>query len=114
MINEMNDKYLRAIPILQEGKRHKMTVHGNSMMPLIESGSTLTFFKTDDYQTGDVVMTKVNGNWLVHKITKIGSDGRFMISNNKGRDNGWTNKVYGRVIESNGKSFGRKVKNAAK
>ena len=36
------------------------------------------------------------------------------IRNNKGRDNGWTNKVYGRVIESDGKSFGRKVKNAAK
>ena len=80
------------------------------MKPLIESCSNLTFRATDDYTTGDVVMTKVKGRWMVHKITKIGADGRYMISNNHGHDNGWTRQVVGRVIKVNGEPFGRKTK----
>lgn len=109
------NKYEMALKTLNEGKKHKMKVFGSSMKPLIESGSVLTFQKTDDYQIDDVVMTKVRGNWMVHKITKIGADGRYMISNNKGHDNGWTKQIFGRVIEANNKPFGRKLKeNAAK
>jgi hypothetical protein len=108
------NKYEVAIEALNRGEKHKMTVHGPSMKPLIESGSNLTFQKTDDYQVDDVVMTKVKGNWMVHKITKVGADGRYMISNNKGRDNGWTRKIYGRVVAKDNKPFGRKVKNGSK
>lgn len=80
------------------------------MQPLIENIADLTFRATNDYKIGDVVMTKVKGKWMVHKITKIDSNGRYMISNNKGHDNGWTTKVYARVIKKNGKPFGREVK----
>jgi phage repressor protein C with HTH and peptisase S24 domain len=102
-------KYLEALEVLNEGKQHTMSVFGTSMLPLIESGSNLTFLKTDDYVVGDGVIVKVNGNWMTHKITKVGSDGRYMISNNKGHDNGWTKTVYGRAIAMNGKPFGRKL-----
>lgn len=80
------------------------------MKPLIESGSNLTFRATDDYTINDVVMTKVKGRWMTHKITKIAADGRYMISNNHGHDNGWTRQIFARVIEVDGKTFGRKTK----
>ena len=75
---------------------------------MIYSESKLTFAQTNDYQVGDVVLCKVGKRWIdAHKITRIAADGRFMISNNKGHDNGWTRRVYGRVIAVNGEPFGR-------
>jgi phage repressor protein C with HTH and peptisase S24 domain len=103
-------KYELGVEILNEGKDWTMTAHGNSMMPRIKSGSDLTFRKTNDYRVGDVVLSKVNSKWIgAHKITKIDSEGRYMISNNKGHNNGWTKNVFGRVIAVNGKPFGRRV-----
>ena len=102
------NKYDRAIQTLAKGEDHTMKVFGHSMMPLIRSGSSLTFRKTDDYQVGDVVLSKVNGRFIdAHQITRIDAEGRFLISNNKGHDNGWTRKIYGRVIAINKEPFGR-------
>ena len=104
----MKDKYERATRLLAEGKDATMKVFGRSMMPIIESGSKLTFRKDSTYEIGDVVLTKVKGRWIdAHKITKIDSQGRCMIANNRGRENGWASQIYGRVIAINGKSFGR-------
>ena len=103
------NKYERALEALNAGRDHTMKVFGNSMMPLIKSGSATTYRRTDDYQVGDVVFVKVKGKHLTHKITKIDSEGRYLISNNKGWDNGWTRKVFGRVIAVNGEVFGRSV-----
>lgn len=108
------NKYEIAVEALNKGEKHTFKAFGPSMKPLIESGSNLTFLKTDDYQVGDVVLSKVKGNWIgAHKITKIGADGRFMIANNKGHENGWTKNVYGRVIAVNGRPFGRKVEDGS-
>ena len=104
------NKYERAIKTLNEGDEHTMKVFGQSMKPIIESGSSLTFRKTDDYQVGDVVLSRVRGRLIdAHKITKVDAEGRFMIANNRGRENGWTKNVFGRVIAVNGSPFGRKV-----
>ena len=106
-----NERYLRAKEALSTFGTHTMKVFGQSMKPLIENGSVLTFSKTDDYQIGDVVFCKVGGRFIdAHKITKVAADGRFMISNNHGWDNGWTRTIYGRVTEVNGSPFGRRVK----
>lgn len=86
-----------------------MRVFGNSMLPLIKTKSVVVYRPTNDYQVGDVVFVKVGGNYLTHKITKIDSKGRYMIANNKGRENGWASKIYGRVIQVNGEPFGRPV-----
>jgi len=104
------NKYERAVAYLEEGLEFSMKVFGSSMLPIIKSGSKLTFRKTNDYRVGDVVLSKVKGRWIdAHQITKIDADGRFLISNNKGWDNGWTKKVFGRVIAVNGEPFGREV-----
>lgn len=101
-------RYERVFEALAAGERPTMSVSGQSMMPIIKSGSKLTFAKTDDYQIGDVVMARVRGRVIdAHKITKIADDGRCMISNNRGHDNGWASQIFGRVVEVNGEAFGR-------
>lgn len=108
-MDPMNQRYERAIAALDRGEDAKMRVVGNSMLPLIKSKSVVTFRRTEDYQVGDVVFVKVKGNYLTHKITKIDEKGRYMIANNKGRENGWASNILGRVIEVNGQTFGRPV-----
>lgn len=103
------NKYEAAINALTRNGYHTMKVFGNSMRPLIESGSTLTFKADNKFEIGDVVLCKVKGRWIdAHKITKVSAEGRYMIANNHGYENGWTNKVYARVVTVNGKPFGRR------
>ena len=103
-------RYLKLRGALEDGESPTLRVGGSSMEPVIKNGSTLTWKKTDDYQIGDIVFCKVGKNWIdAHRITKIASDGRYMISNNKGWDNGWTRKIFGRVIAVNGIPFGRAI-----
>jgi len=104
----MQDRYERVLRLLERGENATMKVFGRSMIPLIASGSKLTFRKTDDYEVGDVVLSRVRGRFIdAHKIIKIDAQGRCMIANNKGRENGWASQIYGRVIAVNGEPFGR-------
>ena len=56
------------------------------------------------YEVGDIVFCKVKGRYIdAHLITKKRVDGdglKYLISNNHGRDNGWTSAVFGKVIYS--------------
>lgn len=104
------NKYERTMKTLEGGQNAAMKVFGNSMRPIIWTGSKLLFRKTDDYQVGDVVFCKVKGRLIdAHKIIKIDSRGRFMIANNLGHENGWTSRIFGRVIAVNGEPFGRSI-----
>ena len=81
----------------------KMKVHGNSMTPIIESGSLLTFVKSDKYEVGDIVFCKVKGRFIdAHKITKQSPEKGYMIANNHGWENGWTKQIFGKVTEIKG------------
>ena len=75
--------------------------HGNSMTPMIRSGQRIVLSPVDlsEVRVGDAVLAKVKGRFFVHKVTAIGDDGRFQISNNHGHVNGWTRQVFGRVTE---------------
>jgi hypothetical protein len=99
-VEDMN-KYEAAIEALEKTGTATLKMFGNSMVPLITSGSELTFEKVpdDQYAVGDVVFCKVKGSYLAHKIVRIDSKGRFMIANNRGRENGWTSAVYGRLVK---------------
>ncbi len=103
-------KYQRVLDAVADGKDAKMKAHGRSMIPLIENGSVLTYRATNDYQIGDVVFCKVKGSYIAaHRITKINSDGKHMIANYRGRENGWASEIFARVIEVDGEAFGRDV-----
>jgi SOS-response transcriptional repressor LexA len=93
------NKYIRLQEELKEiGNTGKMKCFGNSMLPIIKSGSLLTFEKCEKYEIGDIVFTKVKGRMIdAHLITKIDC-GRYMIANNHGFENGWTSTIYGKVI----------------
>lgn len=80
-----------------------MKCFGSSMLPILKSGSTLTFRREDKYRVGDIVFCKVKGRYIdAHLITKIDDNKGYLIANNHGWENGWTSIIYGRVIEING------------
>ncbi len=96
-------KYDRLKGELKEQGKGSMKAFGNSMLPIIESGSLLTFEVKDEYEVGDIVFCKVKGRHIeAHKITKKDNNKGYMIANNKGHENGWTKTIFGYVTEING------------
>jgi len=94
------NKYEHCKTELAKGNEVSMKVFGQSMMPIIKSGSLLTFKAFDEYEIGDVVFCKVSGRLIdAHKITKKDANKGYMIANNKGWENGWTKIIYGKVIK---------------
>lgn len=90
-----------AVEPLQEGKSVLVKGVGNSMTPRLVSGQIVRVdpITLDTVLSkGDVVLAKVKGSFYLHKITAI-KGGQYQISNNHGHVNGWTNKVFGKVIE---------------
>lgn len=97
----MNSKYANLKTALEQTGTGTMTVFGQSMMPIIKSGSTLTYERRDAYAIGDIVFAKVNGRYIdAHLITKVRADGKFMIANNHGFENGWASEVFGKVVKA--------------
>lgn len=84
---------------LQAGETVKTRLSGNSMTPIIKSKQLVTIepCKLEDLKQGDVTYCKVRGNYYLHLVRKVGDDGRVLIGNNHGHDNGWTRSVYGKL-----------------
>lgn len=76
--------------------------YGNSMEPLLSSGEThvLTPVKWEDCDKGDIVFCKVGGRYYTHLVRAKSSATGLLITNNKGRVNGWTKQVFGKVTEN--------------
>ena len=65
------NKREELIQQLDEKGIGKMKCFGSSMMPIIQSGSLLTFKKCETYDVDDIVFCKVKGRYIdAHKITK--------------------------------------------
>ena len=95
-----NPKYTKAMEELEQNGTTVMKVFGNSMTPIIRSGSTLTFEKRDKYEIGDIVFCKCCGRIIdAHLITSMNDKRGYLISNNHGYDNGWTHKIFGKVVK---------------
>lgn len=86
---------------LQQGETFVTKEKGNSMVPLISSGQEHQLEPTtwDQCVVGDIVYCKVKGNFYTHLVKAKNEKQGLLIGNNKGRINGWTKKVYGKVIE---------------
>jgi hypothetical protein len=96
-----NNKYERLLRELREKGVGSMKCFGSSMTPILTSGTINLYRRQDDYRIGDIVFCKVRGRWIdAHLITAKAPDGRYLISNNHGHDNGWTRAVFGRVIKA--------------
>jgi SOS-response transcriptional repressor LexA len=93
------NKFERLKQDLEVSGRGKMKAYGSSMLPILKSGSLLTFEKAEEYEIGDIVFCKVKGRYIdAHKVIKKDSNKGFLIANNHGWENGWTRIIYGRVI----------------
>ena len=93
------NKYERLKNELESAGKGKMKAFGNSMLPILKSGSMLTFEKANEYEIGDIVFCKVKGRYIdAHKIVKKDNDKGFLIANNHGFENGWTKVIYGKVV----------------
>jgi signal peptidase I len=90
---------LKHIADLKAGMSVVAKPAGRSMEPLIYSKDEVFILpaKETTIVVGDIVLCRVGGNDLLHKITAIQGD-RYQISNNKGYVNGWTKAVYGYVL----------------
>lgn len=87
---------------LQFGETFITSERGNSMEPLIKSGQwhkLAPVIKFEDCAVGDVVYCKVKGKFYTHLVKAKNDERGLLIGNNKGRINGWTKQVYGKVIE---------------
>lgn len=87
---------------LLSGETVKFRPRGNSMSGKVNSGQMVTVCPiTEDLPVkGDIVLCKINGAQYLHLVTAV-SAGRYQISNNFGRVNGWTARanVYGKCIK---------------
>ncbi|BAV06200.1 hypothetical protein SAMN05421788_106267 [Filimonas lacunae] len=94
------NKFERLKNDLENTGTGKMKAFGSSMLPILKSGSNLTFIKAATYQVGDIVFCKVKGRYIdAHKIVKLDAHKGYLIANNHGFENGWTRIVYGKVIQ---------------
>ena len=94
------NKYERVIDELITQGYGSMKCFGNSMTPILKSGSNQTFVPQDDYEVGDIVFCRVKGRYIDSHLITQKSERGWMISNNHGYNNGWTRKIYGRLVKS--------------
>lgn len=93
-------KYPEIVSELTAGRAVTLKPTGNSMTPMIRPGQKIVLSPLDRKpKTGDAVLAKVKGRYFIHKVTAIGDDGQYQISNNHGHVNGWTRQVFGRVTQ---------------
>lgn len=95
------NKYQQLQTELENSGTGKMTCFGNSMLPVLKSGSRVTFRKEAYYKVRDIVFCKVKGRYIdAHRIIKADPDKGFLIANNHGHENGWTRMIFGKAIEA--------------
>jgi hypothetical protein len=97
-LKNMN-KYERLKAALDTAGEGKMKAFGSSMLPIIKSGSLLTFKRQDHYAIGDIVFCKVKGHYIdAHKIVGADANKGYLIANNHGFENGWTKRIFGKAV----------------
>lgn len=87
---------------LMDGETIVTSEKGNSMTPLIMSGQKHVLepiSQLSEVEVGDIVYCKVHGLFYTHLVKGKDSKKGVLIGNNHGGINGWTKKVYGKVIK---------------
>ena len=89
-----------AIKELRGGRQVWIYPSGHSMEPLVSHRDEVLLAPVtiDNLSKGDVVLCKVCGQVYLHKVLAV-RDRQAQIGNNRGRVNGWTTSVYGRMIQ---------------
>lgn len=71
------------------------------MTPILKSRQAVTLQPVNwqDVEPGDIVYCRVRGNFYTHLVKAGDANRGVLIGNNHGHNNGWTKKVFGRVIK---------------
>lgn len=87
---------------LARGETVEFRPRGRSMEPRVSDGSLCRVEPVSlaDLRSGDVVLCQVGGSQYLHLVKATRPDGSVLIGNNKGRTNGWTRAVYGRLVRT--------------
>ena len=76
-------EYVSALrELVEEGKEVSMLISGSSMSPFLIHGRDYIFFKKPDrkLRKGDMVFyQRENGQYVMHRICKVKSDGYYLI-----------------------------------
>lgn len=89
-----------AIEELEHGRTVWIRPSGHSMEPIVNHKDYVLVqpISIVDLSKGDVVLCKVGGNVYLHKVLAV-KHGTVQIGNNRGHTNGWTAKVYGKMVK---------------
>lgn len=97
----VTDRYGRLMEALAGEGRGTMRCAGPSMLPVLANPSTCDYERADRYEVGDIVFCRVRGRFVdAHWVREVSEARGYLIGNNHGHLNGWTRKVFGRVVEA--------------
>ncbi len=87
--------------MLREGKTIVSKEPGNSMLPLIKSRQPVKLAPAtvESVKVGDIVYCRVKGRYYTHLVKAKNDKKGCLIGNNRGRINGWSKQIFGKVIE---------------
>lgn len=88
---------------LKEQETVEFRPRGSSMEPLVKDNQLVTVARvTDDtvIEYGSIVLCMVSGRQYLHLVKAVNAD-RYLIGNNRGGLNGWTNRkhVFGVLVK---------------
>ena len=95
---------LQAAAMKHHSNRVTVRPKGHSMEPLICSGQAVELcpVRLTEVQAGDLVLCRVYGSEYLHLVLAVGPRGA-QIASARGRINGWTRQVFGRVVSVDGR-----------
>jgi hypothetical protein len=84
---------------LRDGETVSFRPRGQSIAGRIDSGQLVTVEPAiaSEVKVGEIVLSIVHGVQYLHLVKQVGERG-VLIGNNRGRINGWTKHVVGRVV----------------
>ena len=86
--------FTQAAAELHSGRTINLRPSGHSMTPIIHHRQQVTISPVPDdapLKAGALVLVKVRGTWLLHRIGKVGDD-QFQIAHARGKVNGWVRR----------------------
>jgi SOS-response transcriptional repressor LexA len=99
----MKTRYERLREELETTGTGTLTTGGGSMTPIFPAKTSvqMTFERQEDYEVGDIVFALVRGRFIdAHLVTAKDANRGYLISNNHGYQNGWTHRIFGRVVKA--------------
>lgn len=87
------------IAALARGETVQFRPRGHSMTGKVNDGQLVTVVPLGSPPVeGEVVLCKVNGREYLHLVKAVRGR-QYLIGNNRGGTNGWTTRVYGRMVK---------------